>query len=69
MWDYLVKNCNSNVEIDMNESFFVGDAAGRPKDWAPGKKKDFSCADRMFAQNINLSMQIFKNILKILLNI
>lgn len=69
MWDYLVKSCNSNVEIDMNESFFVGDAAGRPKDWAPGKKKDFSCADRMFAQNINLSMPIFKNTSKILLNI
>lgn len=23
------------------------DAAGRPKDWAPGKKKDFSCGDRL----------------------
>lgn len=25
---------------------YVGDAAGRRKDWAPGKKKDFSCSDR-----------------------
>jgi len=23
------------------------DAAGRPKDWSPGKKKDFSCGDRL----------------------
>jgi len=25
----------------------TADAAGRPKDWAPGKKKDFSCGDRL----------------------
>ena len=30
---------------------FVGDAAGRAKGWAPGKPKDFSCTDRMFAAN------------------
>lgn len=36
-WDYFVKHHNDGVEVDMNASFFVGDAAGRPKDWAPGK--------------------------------
>lgn len=23
------------------------DAAGRPEKWAPGRKKDFSCSDRL----------------------
>lgn len=55
IWRFFCDNCNHSVAIDYNESFFVGDAAGRPKDWAPGKKKDFSCADRMFAYNNNLS--------------
>ncbi|XP_069114593.1 bifunctional polynucleotide phosphatase/kinase-like [Argopecten irradians] len=32
----------------------VSDAAGRPAKWAPGKKKDFSCSDRMFAMNAGL---------------
>uniref|UniRef100_A0A674PN95 Polynucleotide kinase 3'-phosphatase n=1 Tax=Takifugu rubripes TaxID=31033 RepID=A0A674PN95_TAKRU len=35
-------------------SFYVGDAAGRPEKWAPGRKKDFSCSDRLFALNIGL---------------
>ncbi|CAL1286760.1 unnamed protein product [Larinioides sclopetarius] len=30
------------------------DAAGRPDGWAPKKKKDFSCADRLFALNVGL---------------
>lgn len=33
---------------------YVGDAAGRAKNWAPGKPKDFSCGDRMFAANIGI---------------
>lgn len=33
----------------------MGDAAGRLANWAPGrKKKDFSCADRLFALNVGL---------------
>lgn len=31
---------------------YVGDAAGRDKEWSPGKPKDFSCDDRKFAANI-----------------
>ncbi|XP_065826181.1 bifunctional polynucleotide phosphatase/kinase-like isoform X2 [Oscarella lobularis] len=53
MWDYLVEKCNEH-SIDVGSSFFVGDAAGRPQGWAPGKKKDFSCSDRTFAINIGL---------------
>lgn len=54
MFDFFVENCNQNVEIDKKNSFYCGDAAGRVNNWAPGKKKDFSCADRKFANNIGL---------------
>ena len=37
-----------------NESFYVGDAAGRLDNWINGRKKDFSCADRKFAYNIGI---------------
>lgn len=38
--------------IDLVDSFFVGDAAGREA--VPGKPKDFSCSDRDLAQNIGI---------------
>lgn len=38
----------------MEKSFFCGDAAGRPVNWAPGKKKDHSMADKLFAENLGL---------------
>lgn len=37
--------------INVEESFYVGDAAGRTRNPVT-KKKDFSCSDRMFALNI-----------------
>lgn len=40
--------------MDLNESFYVGDAAGREQNWMPKKKKDFSSADRLFALNVGL---------------
>lgn len=54
IWNFFTSSLNKSVDVDMKESFYVGDAAGRPKNWAPGKSKDFSCADRMFAHNIGL---------------
>lgn len=39
----------------MQKSFYVGDAAGRIVNWAPKKKKDFSCSDRLFAINLKLN--------------
>ncbi|KAJ8040482.1 Bifunctional polynucleotide phosphatase/kinase [Holothuria leucospilota] len=54
MWDRMVKKHNDGVTVDLEESYFVGDAAGRAKNWAPGKPKDFSCSDRMFAANIGI---------------
>ena len=54
IWHFFASTCNSGVAISSAESFFVGDAAGRPKNWSAGRPKDFSCADRMFAHNIGV---------------
>ncbi|XP_071351961.1 bifunctional polynucleotide phosphatase/kinase [Trachinotus anak] len=55
MWNHLCEKANDGVTVEKRESFYVGDAAGRPENWAPGKKKkDFSCSDRLFALNIGL---------------
>ncbi|XP_076268028.1 polynucleotide kinase 3'-phosphatase [Rhynchophorus ferrugineus] len=54
MWDCLLNKKNNDISIDINQSFFVGDAAGREKNWAPKRNKDHSCADRLFAMNIGL---------------
>ncbi|RUS69475.1 hypothetical protein EGW08_022759 [Elysia chlorotica] len=55
MWEKLCKSYNNSKEIDLKASFYVGDAAGRKKDWAPKKKKDFSCSDRLFASNVGVA--------------
>ncbi|KAK2881349.1 hypothetical protein Q8A67_018617 [Cirrhinus molitorella] len=55
MWEHLCEKANGGVTVDVSQSFYVGDAAGRPANWAPGKKKkDFSCSDRLFALNLGL---------------
>ncbi|ESO88114.1 hypothetical protein LOTGIDRAFT_126696 [Lottia gigantea] len=54
MWDFMANDCNQSVKLDLTKCVYVGDAAGRAKNWAPGKPKDFSCGDRMFAQNIGI---------------
>jgi bifunctional polynucleotide phosphatase/kinase len=55
MWLFAEKNCNGNIKINLDESMYVGDAGGRPKDWVKGKSKDFSCSDRMFAANVGVA--------------
>lgn len=54
MWNALVGRKNSGVPIDMERSFYCGDAAAREANWAPKKKKDFSSSDRLMALNLGL---------------
>jgi len=54
MWEYMEKNVLDGVNIDKANSIYVGDAAGRPKSWKKGKKKDHSCSDRKFAMNLRI---------------
>jgi len=51
MWNHVI-SCNNGVQVDSSKCMYVGDAAGRVNNWKPGKKKDFSCSDRLFALNI-----------------
>uniref|UniRef100_A0A669ELR8 Polynucleotide kinase 3'-phosphatase n=1 Tax=Oreochromis niloticus TaxID=8128 RepID=A0A669ELR8_ORENI len=56
MWNHLCEKVNlhkhAHTACDLH---LCSDAAGRPENWAPGKKKkDFSCSDRLFALNIGL---------------
>ncbi|KAL6543783.1 hypothetical protein OROGR_010280 [Orobanche gracilis] len=47
MWKIMEKEFNSGLPVDMDLSFYVGDAAGRPG--------DHSDADRKFAQAVGLN--------------
>jgi bifunctional polynucleotide phosphatase/kinase len=51
MWDLLF----DKFKVNMKESFYVGDAAGRIKNYIKGRPKDFSCSDRKFALNLNIN--------------
>lgn len=68
MWELLQNRFNDGVKIDMTSSFFVGDAAGRPENKILKKKKDHSCADRLFAMNLDLNFytpeEHFQNVKK-----
>ncbi len=37
-----------------DSSFYCGGAASREQGWATGRKKDFSCSDRLLAINMGL---------------
>ncbi|KAI3386527.1 hypothetical protein SNEBB_006061 [Seison nebaliae] len=54
IFDLFLEKSNKKMEIDLEKSFYCGDAAGRPKDWKKGKSKDFSCSDRKFAANLKI---------------
>ena len=45
-WQHYVATCSAGCAVDMGASFFVGDAAGRPK--------DHSDSDQKFAANVGL---------------
>ncbi|KAG2681674.1 hypothetical protein I3843_11G155900 [Carya illinoinensis] len=50
MWHIMEKQFNSGISIDMDQSFYVGDAAGRPN--------DHSDADIKFAQAVGLKFYV-----------
>jgi len=50
MLELFQKNFNNNVELDINECIYVGDAAGRKKS-KTYRKNDFSNSDYKFALN------------------
>ena len=57
MWDELLDDIDLNIGDgpDLNASFFVGDAGGRP---ALGNvKADHSCSDRDFATNVGIEFK------------
>ena len=49
--EFIAKN---SCEILIDESFFVGDAAGRQASWKPGRSADWSSVDHKFAVNVGL---------------
>lgn len=55
MWKTLEQKFNDGIAIDINQSFYVGDAAGRPENKIMKRKKDHSSADRFYAMNLGLS--------------
>lgn len=55
MWDLFVQLIGGVSHIDAKNSFYVGDAAGRPA--RPGATKDFSDSDLRFSINIGLRFQ------------
>uniref|UniRef100_A0A182QB07 PNK FHA domain-containing protein n=1 Tax=Anopheles farauti TaxID=69004 RepID=A0A182QB07_9DIPT len=58
MWQTLCDRQNDGIPIDVARSFYVGDAAGRPEQQKPFKRrKDHSCADRLLALNVGISFQ------------
>jgi len=57
MWDLMIEKHNQGVVPDLSQCIFVGDAAGRPKNWQPGAIRDFGCGDRKFAANIKVLFQ------------
>lgn len=44
-----------NNFVDLQNSFYVGDAAGRGENWKEGIAADFSDTDRKFALNIGVN--------------
>lgn len=55
MWDTMREQLNGGRRVVRANSWFVGDAAGRPADGS--RRKDHSLADRLFALNVKVPFQ------------
>ncbi|THG05041.1 hypothetical protein TEA_027713 [Camellia sinensis var. sinensis] len=57
MWHLMEQHFNSGISIDMDQSFYVGDAAGRKDDHSDADIKfaqfAFQCADTMLHSKVN----------------
>ncbi|KAF9958999.1 hypothetical protein BGZ72_010439 [Mortierella alpina] len=55
LWHWLeTRFIADGIEIDRNESYYVGDAAGRHDGWKVGAIKDFNNTDRKFAASLDI---------------
>jgi bifunctional polynucleotide phosphatase/kinase len=54
MWDCLLSKYLHPHPVELSNSFFIGDAAGRPAGWKQGRRSDHASTDRKFALNIGL---------------
>jgi bifunctional polynucleotide phosphatase/kinase len=61
MWEEMTRLVSSSATTPLPPllaHLYVGDAAGREKNWkSGGESKDFSCSDRKFAHNIGIEFQ------------
>lgn len=56
LWDYLCDTLQPEAGVDLEKSFYVGDAAGREK--SSNRKKDHSTGDLLFAANCGLNFMV-----------
>lgn len=54
MWQILCDLKNDGVPVNLANSYYVGDAAGRPENKILKRKKDHSSVDRLMAMNLNI---------------
>ena len=43
---HIIESAENNEIVSLENSFYVGDAAGRAAGWESGRKKDFASTDR-----------------------
>jgi len=55
MWKHFVENMNGKSAVNLKESYYIGDAAGREK--SGSRAKDFSDTDHKFAVNVGLNFK------------
>lgn len=63
MWKHFVEECNGGTEVDLEKSFFVGDAAGRlvdigdsDKEFAKAIGLPFKTPEEAFGESAHLSL-------------
>jgi len=55
MWKYFASNLNGGKQVNIKESLYIGDAAGRAKEGT--RPKDHSAGDYQFALNVGLQFK------------